>query len=71
MYGRIRNGLSTQALSQVGRKLVDRTPYAENDRAMAALTVEFSNPRDIVYGLRRLFIHWFRVVNAIAGEISR
>jgi hypothetical protein len=49
---------------------MDRTTYAKNDRAMAAPTVEFSNPRDIVYGLLRLFIHRFRVVNAIAGVIS-
>jgi hypothetical protein len=31
--------------------------------------VEFSNPRGIVYGLRRVFVHRFCVANAIAGVI--
>ena len=70
MRGRIRNGFLPQALSQVGRKLVDRTTHAKNDRAMATTPVEFSNPRDTTNGLRRVFIHRFRVVNAIADVIS-
>jgi hypothetical protein len=32
---------------------------------MAATAAEFPNARDIVYDLRRLFIHRFPVVNAI------
>ena len=38
---------------------------------MAATAAEFSNPRNTADGLRRVFIRWFRVVNAIAGEIER
>jgi hypothetical protein len=53
------------------KKLVDRTTYAKNDRAMAATAAEFSNPRNTANGLRRVFIRWFRVVNAIAGEKVR
>src|SRR5678816_493864 len=53
-----------------GRTLVDRTTYAENDRAMAATAVEFSNARDTVYGGRSVLIHRFRVVNAITGVTS-
>jgi hypothetical protein len=50
--------------------VVDRTTYAENDRAMAATEAEFSNARDSIYGLRHLCIHQFPVVDAIAGEKS-
>ena len=34
---------------------------------MAATAMEFSNLWDIVYSLRRVFIHRFHVVNAKAG----
>jgi hypothetical protein len=68
--GRIRNGLSPQALSSVGRKFVDRKTRTKNVRAMAATTVECSNTWGIVYGLRRVFIHRFRVAYAIADVIS-
>lgn len=36
---------------------------------MAATAAELSSARDTVYGLRRLFIHRFPIVNAIAGVI--
>jgi hypothetical protein len=50
--------------------VVDRTTYAEDDRAMAATASELSSARDTVYSLPRLFIHGFLIVNAIAGVIS-
>ena len=49
---------------------MDRTTCAKDDRAMAATAVEFPNHWDTVYGLRRVFIHRFCVVDAIAGVIS-
>jgi hypothetical protein len=66
LYGRVRDGLSPQALSSVGGKLVDRTIHTKNGRALAATEVEFSNPWCIVYGLRRVLVHRFRIANAIA-----
>jgi hypothetical protein len=71
VFGRILNGLSSQSLSCVGREVVDRTTHARNDRAMAATALECSNTWGIVNSLRRVFIHRFPVVNAIAGVMPR
>ena len=61
-----RDNPSPQALSSVGGNLVGRATHTKNGRALAATEVEFSNPWCIVYGLRRVLVHRFRVANAIA-----